>query len=465
MADKTEEAVFTQGSLMRHVSVMSFTASIGLMAIFAVDFVDMIFISMLGNAALAAAIGYAGTLLFFTSSISIGMSIAAGALVARAIGAGAGQDAREYATSVLMIGAVLCLAVVVAIFVYMTPLLSFLGAEGETLDLATSYLSIILPTMPVLMAAMVGGAVLRAHGDAKRAMVATLAGGIANAVFDPLLIFGLGWGLEGAAIASVIARVTILVASVWPVIKSYDGLAPPRMDMLARDASAVFAIASPAVLANVATPVGSAVVTREMAKFGTDAVAAMAIIGRLTPVAFGVIFALSGAIGPIVGQNFGAGLQDRVRGAFIDGMKFVAIYVVVVAALLFALRAPIADIFEAEGQTRALIFLFCGPLALAWIFNGWIFVGNATFNNLGHPIYSTWINWGRNTIGMWPPVLLSAAWFGASGVLIGQAVGGIFFAVISIWLAFRAMDQEGRKDRTHHFRQHLRQHVVESRRH
>ena len=66
---KTEEPVFVNGSLMRHVSVMSFTGSIGLMAMFAVDFIDMIFISMLGNEALAAAVGYAGTVLFFTNSI------------------------------------------------------------------------------------------------------------------------------------------------------------------------------------------------------------------------------------------------------------------------------------------------------------------------------------------------------------------------------------------------------------
>lgn len=71
---------------MGHVARMSFTSSIGLMAIFAVNLVDMIFIAMLGNAALAAAVGYAGTILFFTNAVSIGLSIAAGTLVARAIG-------------------------------------------------------------------------------------------------------------------------------------------------------------------------------------------------------------------------------------------------------------------------------------------------------------------------------------------------------------------------------------------
>ena len=83
-------AKFPTGAPMRHVAVMSATASIGLMAMFVVDFVDMIFISMLGTAALAAAIGYAGSILFFTTSsgIGIGIAIVAGALVARALGSG-----------------------------------------------------------------------------------------------------------------------------------------------------------------------------------------------------------------------------------------------------------------------------------------------------------------------------------------------------------------------------------------
>jgi hypothetical protein len=79
-------AVFLTGNLFRHISVMSLTASVGLMAVFLVDFVDMIFISMLGKAELAAAVGYAGAILFFTTSVGIGMAIAGGALVARASG-------------------------------------------------------------------------------------------------------------------------------------------------------------------------------------------------------------------------------------------------------------------------------------------------------------------------------------------------------------------------------------------
>ena len=434
-----KEAVFLKGSLMRHVSVMSFTTSIGLMAIFAVDFIDMIFISMLGNQALAAAVGYAGALLFFTNSISIGLSIAAGSLVAQSIGAGKHVLARDYASCVAVTAGTIGVLLPLVAILHLDVLLALLGADGETLRLAVRYVSIILPTMPFMAVAMVAMAVLRAHGDAKRSMLATLYGGIVNAVLDPILIFGLALGLDGAAIASVIARLTMLVVALVPAIRVYDGFSRPSVEGFRRTIGKVAGIAGPAVLANVATPVGSAIVTRSIAAYGTDAVAAMAIIGRLTPVAFAVVFALSGAIGPIIGQNFGARQYDRVRGAFSSGVKFVAVYVLAVSLLLFLLRDVLAGLFEAEGLTRSLLYLYCGPLALAAFFNGVIFVCNASFNNLGHPIYSTYVNWGRHTIGTLPFVLVGSAIAGAHGVLVGQAIGGVLFAGIASLMVLRVI--------------------------
>ena len=443
MGNSPNGAVFLSGNLLAHVIRMSLTASIGLMAMFAVDFVDMIFISMLGNRALAAAVGYAGTLLFFTNSINIGLSIAAGSLVARSVGAGRAGDARRYATSVALFAAITGVVLPALILPNLGSVLGLLGAEGEVRDLAASYVRIILPTMSLMGVAFAAMAVLRARGDARRSMMVTLYGGVVNAVLDPLLIFGMGLGLQGAAIASVAARLTMLGAAMWPALRIYDGFSRPVLADFLGDLRAVRAIALPAVLANVATPVGSAIVTREIAQYGTDAVAGMAVIGRLMPVAFAVIFALSGAIGPIIGQNFGAGQFDRVRGAFIDGIRFTAIYVLGASVILFALRGPIADLFQATDETRALIYLFCGPLALATFFNGVIFVANASFNNLDHPIYSTLINWGRHTLGTWPFAIVGGHLAGASGVLLGQALGGVIFAAVAWWLAMRVMEQPG----------------------
>lgn len=434
-----EQAKFLEGNLFRHVSVMSLTASIGLMAIFLVDFVDMVFIAMLGKAELAAAVGYAGAILFFTSSFGIGMAIAAGALVARALGAGEAHTASRRAATAMFYGVLFGAIFAALVWLNLRPLAELMGASGETLDLAVSYLAIIIPSLPLLIIGMIGGAILRAHGAARRAMMATISAGVVNAVLDPILIFGLDLELTGAALASAASRVAIAVVSLVPIYRHYGGLDKPTSDEFRQDFPVLAAIAVPAILTQLATPIGQAYVTRSMAEFGESAVAGMAIVGRLTPVAFGTIFALSGAIGPIIGQNFGAARHDRVRRAFLDGLLFILLFVGAMALLLFLLRPLIAGLFEAEGLTRDLVYLFCGPLALAFIFNGVIFVGNAAFNNLGHPFYSTWINWGRHTLGTIPFVILGAAWWGAKGVLIGQAFGGLLFAAVTLWLTKRVM--------------------------
>ncbi|MEM0900330.1 MAG: MATE family efflux transporter [Pseudomonadota bacterium] len=430
---------FLEGNLMRHVSVMSFTSAIGLMAIFAVDFVDMIFIGMLGSDALAAAVGYAGTVIFFTNAMNIGMSIAAGSLVSQSIGADKPGLAREYATSVAVLVVAVGIAIPLIAIPFLPQIMALLGATGEVQQLAVRYTTIILPTMSLMGLAMAASAVLRAHGDAKRAMYTTLSGGIVNAVLDPIFIFGFGLGLDGAAYASVVARFVMAAVSMREAIKVYQAYCKPTAALVTRDAGIVLGIAVPAVATNIATPFGNAIVTREMAQFGTDAVAGMAIIGRIMPMAFAVILALSGAIGPIVGQNYGAGKYDRVRGAYTAGMQFIVLYVLFATAVLFVLRDSIAGLFNAEGLTRDLIFLYCGPLALASIFNGIVFMSNAVFNNLGHPIYSAWINWGRHSIGTYPFAVAGGIWLGAQGVLIGQAAGGLIFAVVAIWLVKRVI--------------------------
>jgi len=434
------QARFLEGNLFRHVAVMSLTNSVGLMAVFCVDLINMVYISWLGRDELTAAIGYAGAVLFFTTSFGIGMAIAVSVLVSRAVGARDPAAAREKATTGMALNIVLGGVFAAAVWVGLGPIVSALGAVGQTHDLTVHYLAIVIPSQPLLMVGMIGGAILRSHGDARRAMMMTVWGAVATAALDPVLIFGFGWDLTGAALASVAARVVIAAYAFWAIIRFHGGFDRPSVAQVLADAAPVLSLAVPAVLTQVATPVGQAFITRATSVYGEAAVSGMAIAGRLTPVAFGVIFAMTGAIGPIIGQNVGAGRMDRVRRAFWDALIFTAGVIVVVSGVLFVLRAPIADLFHAEGLTRDLVYLFCGPLALLWVFNGFIFVGNAACNNLGRPFWSTLVNWGRHTIGTVPFALWLGGYWGAQGVLIGQAVGGVIFGLLAIWLALRAID-------------------------
>jgi putative MATE family efflux protein len=399
----------------------------------------MIFISMLGIDELAAAVGFAGSILFITTSISIGMAIAGGAMVAKSLGEDNPERATELLTHVLIVGVAFAIAFASIIYTNLYILTALVGASGETQELAVSYLQILIPTMPILMIGIIASAALRSHGAAKLSMIVTLVAGVVNAVLDPILIFGFDMGLDGAAWASAISRVSIAVTGLWYISRRYGGFTGLSVSAVVRDLRPIAAIAVPAMLANIAAPIGGAYVTRVAAEFGEAAVAGMAVIGRLTPIAFALIFAMSGAIGPIIGQNFGAGQHGRVRYAFNSSMVLIVAYVIPVVFVLYLVRGPIADLFNASGVTRDLIFLFCGPLSLAWIFNGIIFVGNAAYNNLGHPFYSTWVNWGRNTLGTIPFVYFGAQLWGAEGVLIGQMAGGMFAAIISFILAERLM--------------------------
>ncbi|MEL6316399.1 MAG: MATE family efflux transporter [Pseudomonadota bacterium] len=456
-------AKFVEGDLMRHVVVMTLSASVGLMAIFLVDLADLFFISLLGQAELAAAVGYAAAIVFVNISVGIGLAIAAGALVGRALGAGEQERARRYATHVSVVAVAVAVVVSALMMAAIPQLVALLGARGETALLTERYLSIVLPSLPFMVMMMCAGAVLRAHGDARGAMNVTLLAALANGVLDPLLIFSLDlgaaaggapgvWrigadlGLDGAAAASVAARVVGCAYGLALVVRRHRGFAPLRRDALARDVREISGLAGPAMLTNVATPLGAAFMTRLVAEYGDAAVAGFAIIGRLTPVAFGAVFALSGAIGPIVAQNCGAVRYDRVRETLTAALKFLLVYVAAVTIALLAARGAIADAFGAEGAARDLVYLFCGPLALFFFFNGVLFIANAAFNNLQRPFLSTALNWGRHTIGTAPPALLGASLGGAEGALLGQAVGGLAFAALAIWRAYRLVDQRAAGD-------------------
>lgn len=427
-----QTAKFVEGSTMRHILVMSGAGSVGLMALFVVDLLDMLFISMLGQVELAAAVGFAGTLTFFSTSVSIGTSIAMGALVSKAIGAKDRDHAKQLSVSIMMTAFAISSLVTAAMYIHIPELLDAIGAQGLAAERAQAYLQILLPSGPFLALAMAAGAGLRAAGDAKRSMWATLSGGIVNAILDPLFIFGFGWNIEGAALASVIARFTVLYFSLYPLIRSHELVAKPSIAHWRFNLRPILAIALPAIITNTATPIGNAIVTTGIAQYGEDFVAGFAVIGRLTPVCFAVIFALSGAVGPIIGQNFGAERMDRVKETLNNSLLVTTAYTIAVCILLYFLQDFVISMFSLQGDASIIVAAFCSYVAITFTFNGALFVANTSFNNLGKPLYSTALNLGKATLGTLPFVYLGSQWYGALGVLYGQALGNVLFGILGV---------------------------------
>jgi putative MATE family efflux protein len=321
---------------MRHVIVMTAATSAGLMSIFAVDLLSLLYISWLGDPKLTAAVGFASQVLFFSVSINIGISIAIGALVSRAHGKGDSAGARRLAASGLVHVFLIAALVSCIAWPFRREILTLIGARGMALDVASTYLAITLPATVLLGLGMALASILRAVGDARRSMYVTLAGAVATALLDPVFIFGLGLGVTGAAIVTLISRFVFVAVGLNGAIRMHDLIATPDRKAASLDLVPIMAIAIPAVLTNLAAPVAM----RIFSQFGEAVVAAFAILDRLNPMAFGVLFALSSAVGPIMGQNLGAKLISRVRQVLTDCLTFATLYVAAVAILL-RLAAPL----------------------------------------------------------------------------------------------------------------------------
>ncbi len=421
---------------MRHVIVMTAATSAGLMSIFAVDLLSLLYISWLGDPKLTAAVGFASQVLFFSVSINIGISIAIGALVSRAHGKGDSAGARRLAASGLVHVFLIAALVSCIAWPFRREILSLIGARGMALDVASTYLAVTLPATVLLGLGMALASILRAVGDARRSMYVTLAGAVATALLDPVFIFGLGLGVTGAAIVTLISRFVFVAVGLNGAIRMHDLIATPDRKAASLDLVPIMAIAIPAVLTNLAAPVANAYTMRIFSQFGEAVVAAFAILDRLNPMAFGVLFALSSAVGPIMGQNLGAKLISRVRQVLTDCLTFATLYVVAVAILLRLAAPLIVQLFHAQGETAELLTFVCAYGGVLWLFLGAIFVANAAFNNLGFPLLSTLFNWGRATLGTLPFVTIGTARFGPEGGYVGLILGSALFGAGAVITAY-----------------------------
>jgi len=427
---------FLTGSIMGHVVRMTVAGSVGVMFMFLIDVANLFWVSLLGVERLVAVLGFAWTIQFFSVSFGIGLMVATTASVARLIGQRDLAAARRQTTVCAIAAFGVQLTVAGLILFFRHDLLGFAGARGETELAAARYLLISVPSLPLMAIGMVGSAVLRAEGDAMRAMMVTLASGLVSMVIDPLLIFGLGLGLDGAAIAVATARILSSGLSVYFVLRVHHLAARPSWGDFRRLIGPFVVIAVPATLTQLSTPFGNYVLTSVIAGFGDGAVAGWAVVSRLTVLAFGGLFALSGAIGGIFGQNYGAEQFDRVRRTYRDSLLFCLVYTLAAWALLAALTGVITRAFGLGEEALHVVAAFTTLAAGGWVFTGGLFVANAAFNSLGRPVGATLLNWTRDGLLLWPLAWGASRQFGASGAIYGQAIASALagtLAVLACW--------------------------------
>lgn len=428
------EGVFLQGSTMGHVVRMTATGALGITFVFLVDAANLFWLSQSGEPQLVAAVGFAYAIQFFSVSVGVGLMIATTAMVSRKIGEGDRATARVRAGAAMATAMGLQFCVACAIITFRHDLVAFAGASGETARLSARYLAMTMLSLVPMAGALVCSGTLRADGFGAKAMMVTLISGCVLMVLDPILILWMELGLDGAAIGLVLFRFCLLGLAVFFAIYQHDlvgRVTPARWRAFILPFAA---LAGPAIVTQLATPVGNYLLTVVMSQFGDAAVAAWAVVGRLTVLVFGGIFALSGSIGGIFGQNAGAGQFDRLRSTYRDAVVFVLGYTAVMWAVLQLLTPAILGAFGLSSLGADVLRAFTQVGVGGFMFIGLLFVANAAFNSLGRPLRATLANWVNDGALSWPLALWLASLFGAAGVVYGQAMAAVIAGgLASLW--------------------------------
>lgn len=425
---------FLTGSTMGHVVRMTATGALGITFVFLVDAANLIWLSQVGDPRLVAAIGFAFAIQFFSVSSGVGLMIACTAMVSRSIGAGQRDLAKAQAGAAMVAAAAFQACIATLVILFRHELLALAGATGETAALAARYLAFTMPSLVVMAVGLIASGVLRAEGFGAKAMYITLLSGTALMVIDPILILWLGWGLDGAAIGLILFRFALMGLGLYFVVWQQSLIALPEPGDFLRLVAPYMAIAIPAISTQMAAPVGNYLLTMVMAPFGDDAVAAWAVVGRLTVVAFGGIFALSGAVGGIFGQNYGAGQFDRLRSTYRDALIFCLIYTLTMWSALVLATPAVVGLFGLTGQGADVLWAFTTVGVGGFVFVGALFVSNAAFNNLGKPARSTLLNWVKEGALGWPFAVGLASIYAAPGVIYGQALASALVGVFAcVW--------------------------------
>lgn len=433
------QARFVTGPLGPHVLEMVLTGWASMLSVFAVEFLSLLYLGTLKDEAVLGAVGFGSMTQFTITSICIGVTVGGAALVSRALGAKDPARARTLAGAslILMAGAALGAGAV-----FLAAIGPFTAAIDLAPDVREHLLSYVLITTPFAMVMGVGmmlSNLLRAAGRGRQSMWVLLAGTATVAVLDPIVIFVLDGGMQGIAWAGGVGRLATVALGAWLVFGKHRLVAWPARQALRADLAAIGKIALPAALTTLATPAAVIFTVSTYASFGPSVMAGATVVDRVLQLAYSLFFVLPGAIGPIIGQNLGAGQWQRVQEAVRLTTRWALIYGFTAASVLAVLAPWVPGWFQVTGPGRDLILFFCRVGSFAWAVNSLFFVSIAVFNNLGYATYSTVIGWLRSTVGTLPFVWLGAHYGGPKGVMLGQTLGFALFSVIAMVVCQRVL--------------------------
>lgn len=418
---------------------MTLPMILGMVVLMTFGLVDTFFIGMLGTQELAA-ISFTFPVTFTVISLNIGLGIGTSAIIAKLLGAGQRDQAKETATGALMLTMVLAIILAIIGVMSIEPIFRLMGADEKQLVLIYEYMLVWYGAGIFLAMPMVGNSVLRASGDTKTPSYVMAFGGLINVILDPLLIFGWGpvpaFGIQGAAIATLVSWAVGLFYILYLLAVKRKLIEPKLLNwqQLKRSTGGILKIGLPAAGANMLTPISAGIVTAIVADYGPEAVAAWGVGGRLESIASIVVLSLSMSLPPFISQNFGANKLERVGQAYSLCVKFVIVWQLIIFAILALLSGVIANIFTNEPKVTSTIVLFLLIVPLGYGLQGVTILTNSSFNAMHMPMSAFLLNGMRLFVFFVPFSFIGSYWFDLPGLFWAAVLANITVGCLAfIW--------------------------------
>lgn len=409
-------ARLTTGPVARRLAGMSIPMAWGILAIITFAIADTYFVGQLGTTPLAA-LAFTFPLVMAVRSLALGMGIGTASVLARAVGGSSAEEVRRLTTDSLIISTLLITALAIVGMLTISPLFRLMGAGARELPLIREYMLVWYLGMPFMVVPMIGNFAMRSAGEARLPSLLMIVAAFINAGLDPLLIFGWGpiaaLGIQGAAVASLLARLCTLVAALFILHHRMHMIAWtwPKLKHLWTSGREIGKIAGPAVATNVINPLAVGVVTAIVAGYGPTAVAGFGVATRIEALALIPILALTAGLGPLVGQNWGASERQRVAEALRVSAKFCVIWGVCVAGVLALVAPVIVPLFDSQPETIAAACAYLWIVPISFTAYGVLICVNTALNAAGRPLIATTLMTVR-TFGIYVPLAwLTAQWF------------------------------------------------------
>ena len=437
------------GKLMRKYSI---PCIISLVVAALYNIVDQIFIA---NADYLGSYGNAANTVVFPLTVvalSIAVMIGDGccAFVSISLGANNKDDAHRSIGNAILLCLISSVVLTAAYLIFMEPILTLFGGKvnAETYACAREYFFYISLGLPFYMFGQAMNPIIRSDGSPKFAMLSTVAGAVTNIILDPIFIFPLGWGMMGAAVATVIGQVLTAVLALWYLFhmkavklgRSSFGLWPRLMKRflvlgITSFLSQISLVISMAAVQNMCTKYGAMDEIFGRPEYAQIPLAVLGIVMKFFQIAISIAVGLAAGCIPVVGYNIGAGRKDRAKTLFSYLLAAEAIVGLVATLIVELLPRQLIGIFGAGNESAyyTTFAIKCFRVYLCMMILAMVNKGAFIYlQALGKALLSTIISLTREIIlGVALPIILPV-FFGLDGLLYSFPSADILTFLIAV---------------------------------